>query len=82
MRWGMTEQAVLCLWVNYMDGPLFYKENLWYFEFMIHRRMFAKYPGNFEGTIIRKKKNLKNKKQVHVKIFKNVKRLQRRQIYY
>lgn len=33
MRWGMTEQAVLCLWVNYMDGPLFYKENLWYFEF-------------------------------------------------
>lgn len=49
---------------------------------MIHRRMFAKYPGNFEGTIIWKKKNLKNKKQVHVKIFKNMKRLQRRQIYY
>lgn len=33
---------------------------------MIHRRIFAKYPGNFEETIIWKKKKSKNIKSKYM----------------
>lgn len=58
----MSEQAVLCLWVNYMDGPLFYKENLWYFEFDDDSQEdVCKVPREFWGNYNLEEKNLKNK---------------------